>query len=184
MKIINDIYNAMNEGFAVYKSAAAALEKRRRELSGNEYSDEYRASELQTIAIRRDFDILQLDKRVRAAIDNFKIAARKKTAFNAGDILPTTIALFGGNVPLTRDDYVFAFDTATNNSTRRYICACAESKGVVDFGRKVYTADEYAAAADAIYTFFRSAMQRPQWEKQWISDLDVVAPECLKGADL
>lgn len=183
MKIINDIYNAMNEGFAVYKSAAAALEKRRRELSGNEYSDEYRASELQNIAIKRDFDILQLDKRVRAAIDNFKIAARRKTAYNAGDVLPTTIALFGGDVPLTRDDYQFAFDTATNHSTRRYICACAESKGI-DIARKVFTADEYDTAADAIYTFFRSSMQRPQWEKQWISDLDVVAPECLKGADL
>lgn len=183
MKIINDIYNAMNEGFAVYKSAAAALEKRRRELSGNEFTDEYRASELQNIAIRRDFDILQLDKRVRAAIDNFKIAARKKTAFNAGDILPTTIALFGGDVPLTRDDYQFAFDAATTASTRRYICACAESKGI-DIGRKVFTADEYGSAADALYTFFRSSMQRPQWEQQWLSDLDVVSPECLKGADL
>ena len=183
MKIINDIYNAMNEGFAVYKSAAAALEKRRRELSGNEYTDEFRASELQNIVFKRDFDILQLDKRVRAAIDSFKIAARRKTAYNAADVLPTTIALFGGDVPLTRDDYQFAFDTATNHSTRRYICACAESKGV-DFGRKVYTADEYDRAADAIYTFFRSAMQRPQWEQQWLNDLSVVTPECLKGADL
>ena len=183
MKITNEIRNAMNEGFNVYKSAAAAFEKRRRELSGNEYSDEYRASELQNIAIRRDFDILQLDKRVRAAIDNFKIAARRKIAYNAADVLPSTLALFGGDVPLTRDDYQFAFDTATNHSTRRYICACAESKGV-DFGRKVFTADEYDSAADALYTFFHSAMQRPQWEKQWISDLDVVAPECLKGADL
>lgn len=183
MKIINDIYNAMNEGFAVYKSAAAALEKRRRELSGNEYTDEFRASELQNIAIRRDFDILQLDKRVRAAIDSFKLSARKKTAFNAGDILPTTIALFGGDVPLTRDDYAFAFDAATNNSTRRYICACAESKNI-DIARKVFTADEYDTAADALYTFFRSAMQRPQWEQQWLNDLSVVTPECLKGADL
>lgn len=183
MKIINEIRNAMNEGFNVYRTAAAALEKRRRELSGNEYTDEFRASELQNIAIRRDFDILQLDKRVRAAIDNFKIAARRKIAYNAADVLPSTLALFGGDVPLTRDDYQFAFDAATNNSTRRYICACAESKGI-DFGRKVFTADEYDSAADALYTFFRSAMQRPQWEQQWISDLNVVAPECLKGADL
>lgn len=183
MKIINVIRSAMDEGFNVYRTAAAALEKRRRELSGNEYTDEYRASELQNIAIRRDFDILQLDKRVRAAIDNFKIASRRKTAYNAADVLPSTLALFGGDVPLTRDDYQFAFDTATNHSTRRYICACAESKGV-DFGRKVYTADEYGNAADTLYTFYRSALQRPQWEKQWISDLDVVAPECLKGADL
>lgn len=183
MKIINDIYNAMNEGFAVYKSAAAALEKRRRELSGNEYTDEFRASELQNIVFKRDFDILQLDKRVRAAIDSFKIAARRKTAYNAADVLPTTIALFGGDVPLTRDDYQFAFDTATNHSTRRYICACAESKGI-DIARKVFTADEYDTAADAIYTFFRSSMQRPQWEQQWLNDLSVVTPECLKGADL
>lgn len=183
MKIINDIYSAMNEGFAVYKTAAAAIEKRRRELSGNEFTDEYRASELQNIVFKRDFDILQLDKRVRAAVDSFKLSARKKTAYNAADVLPTTIALFGGDVPLTRDDYQFAFDTATNHSTRRYICACAESKGI-DIARKVFTADEYGTAADAIYTFFRSAMQRPQWEQQWISDLDVVAPECLKGADL
>lgn len=183
MKIINEIRNAMNEGFNVYKTSAAALEKRRRELSGNEYTDEYRASELQNIAIKRDFDILQLDKRVRAAIDNFKLSARKKTAFNAADILPTTLALFGGDVPLTRDDYQFAFDAATTASARRYICACAESKGI-DIGRKVFTADEYGSAADALYTFFRSAMQRPQWEQQWVNDLDVVAPECLKGVDL
>lgn len=183
MKIINEIRDAMSEGFNVYKAAASALEKRRRELSGNEYSDEYRASELQNIVFKRDFDILQLDKRVRAAIDNFKIASRRKTAYNAADVLPTTIALFGGDVPLTRDDYQFAFDTATTASTRRYICACAESKGV-DIGRKVFTADEYDSAADALYTFFRSSMQRPQWEQQWISDLDVVTPECLKGADL
>ena len=76
MKIINEIRDAMSEGFNVYKAAASALEKRRRELSGNEYSDEYRASELQNIVFKRDFDILQLDKRVRAAIDNFKIASR------------------------------------------------------------------------------------------------------------
>lgn len=183
MKIINEIRDAMDEGFNVYKMAATALEKRRRELSGNEYTDEFRASELQNIVFKRDFDILQIDKRVRSAIDNFKIAARRKTAYNAADVLPSTLALFGGDVPLTRDDFQFAFDTATNHSTRRYICACAESKGV-DFGRKVYTADEYDNAADAIYTFFRSAMQRPQWEQQWISDLSVVAPECLKGADL
>ncbi len=183
MKITNEIRNAMNEGFNVYKAAAAAIEKRRRELSGKEYTDEYRTSELQNIAIRRDFDILQLDKHVRTALDNFKISARKKTAFIAGDIPPTMIALFGGDVPLTRDDYQFAFDTATNNSTRRYICACAESKGV-DFGRKVFTADEYDSAADALYTFYRSAMQRPQWEQQWVNDLDVITPECLKGADL
>ena len=183
MKIINEIRSAMNEGFNVYKTAAAALEKRRRELSGNEYTDEYRASELQNIAIRRDFDILQLDKRVRTAIDNFKIAARRKTAYNAADVLPSTLALFGGDVPLTRDDYQFAFDTATNPSTKRYICACAESKGV-DFGRKVFTADEYGNAADALYAFYRSAMQRPQWEQQWLNDLDVVTPECLRGADL
>lgn len=183
MKIINEIRDAMSEGFNIYKTAAAAIEKRRRELSGNEYTDEFRASELQNIAIKRDFDVLQLDKHVRAAVDSFKIAARRKTAYNAGDVLPTTIALFGGDVPLTRDDYQFAFDTATNHSTRRYICACAESKGI-DIARKVFTADEYDTAADAIYIFFRSSMQRPQWEKQWISDLDVVAPECLKGADL
>ena len=183
MKIINEIRDAMSEGFNIYKTAATALEKRRRELSGNEFTDEYRASELQNIAIKRDFDILQIDKRVRAAIDNFKIAARKKTAYNAADVLPTTIALFGGDVPLTRDDYQFAFDAATTASTRRYICACAESKSI-DIGRKVFTADEYDSAANALYTFFRSAMQRPQWEQQWISDLDVVAPECLKGADL
>lgn len=183
MKIINEIRNAMNEGFNVYKTSAAELEKRRRELNGNEYSDEYRASELQNVAIKRDFDILQLDKRVRAAIDNFKIASRRKTAYNAADVLPSTLALFGGDVPLTRDDYQFAFDTATNYSTRRYVCACAESKGV-DFGRKVFTADEYAAAADALYTFYRSSMQRPQREQQWLNDLDVVTPECLKGADL
>lgn len=183
MKIINEIRDAMNEGFNIYKTAAAALEKRRRELSGNEYSDEYRASELQNVAIRRDFDVLQLDKRVRTAINSFKLSARRKTAYNAADVSPSTLALFGGDVPLTRDDYQFAFDTATTASTRRYVCACAESRGI-DIERKVYTADEYAAAADAIYTFFRSAMQRPQWEKQWISDLDVVAPECLKGADL
>lgn len=183
MKIINELRSAMNEGFNVYKTSAAALEKRRRELSSNEYTDEYRASELQNIAIKRDFDILQLDKRVRAAIDNFKIAARRKTAYNAVDVLPSTLALFGGDVPLTRDDYQFAFDTATNNSTRRYICACAESKGV-GIARKVFSADEYDTAADALYTFFRSAMQRPQWEQQWVNDLDVVAPECLKGADL
>lgn len=183
MKIINEIRSAMNEGFSVYKTAATAIEKRRRELSGNEYSDEYRASELQNIAIRRDFDVLQLDKRVRAAIDNFKIAARRKTAYNAADVLPSTLALFGGDVPLTRDDFQFAFDTATNHSTRRYICACAESKGI-DIGRKVFTADEYDTAADAIYTFYRSAMQRPQWEQQWLSDLNTITPECLKGADL
>lgn len=183
MKIINEIRNAMNEGFNVYKTSAAALEKRRRELSGNEYTDEYRASELQNIAIRRDFDILQLDKRVRAAIDNFKTSARRKTAYNAADVLPSTLALFGGDVPLTRDDYAFAFDTATNLSTKRYVCACAESKGV-DFGRKFFTADEYDTAADALYTFFRSAMQRPQWEQQWLNDLDKVAPECLRGVDL
>lgn len=183
MKIINEIRSAMGEGFNVYRTAATALEKRRRELSGNEYSDEYRASELQNIVFKRDFDILQLDKRVRAAIDNFKIASRRKTAYNAADVLPTTIALFGGDVPLTRDDYQFAFDAATNNSTRRYICACAESKGI-DIARKVFTADEYGTAADALYVFYRSAMQRPQWEQQWISDLDVVSPECLKGADL
>lgn len=173
----------MSEGFNVYKSAATAIEKCRRELSGKEYTDEYRASELQNIAIKRDFDILQLDKHVRAALDNFKLSAHKKTAFIAGDILLTTPALFGGDVPMTRDDYVFAFDTATNNSTRRYICACAESKGV-DFGRKVYTADEYGNAADALYTFYRSALQRPQWEQQWLNDLDAIVPECLKGADL
>lgn len=183
MTIVNEIRSAMNEGFNVYKSAAAALEKRRRELSGNEYTDEYRASELQNIAIKRDFDILQLDKRVRTALDNFKLSARRKTAYNAADVLPTTLALFGGDVPLTRDDYQFAFDTATNNSTRRYICACAESKGV-DIGRKVFTADEYAAAADALYTFYRSALQRPQWEQQWLNDLDVVTPECLRGDDV
>ncbi len=183
MKIINELRSAMNEGFNVYRTAAAAIEKRRRELSGNEYSDEYRASELQNIAIKRDFDVLQLDKRVRAAIDSFKLSARKKTAFNAADILPTTLALFGGDVPLTRDDYAFAFDTATNHSTKRYICACAESKGV-DFGRKVYTADEYDSAADALYTLYRSSMQRPQWEQQWLNDLDVITPECLRGADL
>lgn len=183
MKIINEIRDAMSEGFNIYKTAAAAIEKRRRELSGNEYSDEYRASELQNIAIRRDFDILQLDKRVRAAIDSFKLSARRKTAYNAADILPTTLALFGGDVPLTRDDFVFAFDAATNFSTKRYICACAESKGI-DIGRKVFTADEYDTAADAIYTFYRSAMQRPQWEQQWLSDLNTITPECLKGADL
>ena len=183
MKIIDEIYNAMNEGFNVYRTAAAALEKRRRELSGNEYTDEYRASELQNIANKRDFDVLQLDKRVRAAIDNFKIAARRKNAYNAADVLPSTLALFGGDVPLTRDDYQFAFDTATNHSTRRYICACAESKGI-DIGRKVFTADEYDNAADALYTFFRSAMQRPQWEQQWVNDLDTITPECLKDADL
>lgn len=183
MKIVDKIRSAMGEGFAVYKSAAAALEKRRRELSGNEYTDEFRASELQNIAIRRDFDILQLDKRVRTAIDSFKTSARRKTAFNAADILPTTLALYGGDVPLTRDDYAFAFDTATNHSTKRYICACAESKGV-DFGRKVFTADEYTSAADALYTFYRSALQRPQWEQQWLNDLDVIVPECLKGVDL
>ena len=183
MTIINEIRNAMNEGFGVYRTAAAALEKRRRELSGNEYTDEYRASELQNIANKRDFDVLQLDKRVRAAIDSFKLSARRKTAFNAADILPTTLALFGGDVPLTRDDYQFAFDTATNNSTRRYICACAESKGI-NIGRKVFTADEYDGAADALYTLYRSAMQRPQWEQQWLNDLDVVTPECLKDDDL
>ncbi len=183
MKIINEISSAMGEGFNVYRTAAAALEKRRRELSCNEFTDEYRASELQNVVFKRDFDILQLDKRVRSAIDNFKIAARRKTAYNAADVLPSTLALFGGDVPLTRDDFQFAFDTATNHSTRRYICACAESKGI-DIGRKVFTADEYDTAADAIYTFFRSAMQRPQWEQQWVNDLDVVAPECLKGADL
>ncbi len=182
MKIINEISSAMGEGFNIFKTAAIALEKRRRELSGNEFTDEYRASELQNIVFKRDFDILQLDKRVRSAIDNFKIAARRKTAYNAADVLPSTLALFGGDVPLTRDDFQFAFDTATNHSTRRYICACAESKGI-DIGRKVFTADEYDTAADAIYTFYRSAMQRPQWEQQWISDLSVVTPECLKGAD-
>ena len=52
------------------------------------------------------------------------------------------------------------------------------------FGRKVFTADEYDNAADALYTLYRSAMQRPQWEQQWLNDLDVVTPECLKGADL
>ena len=183
MKIINEIRDAMSEGFNIYKTAAAAIEKRRRELSGNEYSDEYRASELQNIVFKRDFDILQIDKRVRAAVDSFKLSARRKTAYNAADILPTTLALFGGDVPLTRDDYQFAFDTATNHSTRRYICACAESKGI-DIARKVFTADEYDTAADAIYTFFRSSMQRPQWEQQWLNDLSVVTPECLKGADL
>ena len=183
MKIINEIRNAMNEGFNVYKSAATAIEKRRRELSGKEYTDEYCASELQNIAIKRDFDILQLDKRVRVALDNFKLSTRKKTAFNAADILPTTLALFGGDVPLTRDDYQFAFDTATNLSTKRYVCACAESKGI-DIGIKVFTADEYGDAADTLYTFYRSAMQRPQWEQQWLNDFDKVTPECLKGVDL
>lgn len=93
------------------------------------------------------------------------------------------LTLFGGDVPLMRDDYQFAFDTATKNSTRRYICACAESKNI-DFGRRVFTADEYVNAADALYTFYRSALQRPQWEHQWLNDLDVVTPECLRGADL
>ena len=54
MKIINEIRNAMGEGFNVYKSAATALEKRRRELSGNEYSDEYMVKWLNILRVMQE----------------------------------------------------------------------------------------------------------------------------------
>ena len=57
----------------------------------------------------------------------------------------------------------------------------AERDGIA-INRTVYSPEDYVNACTNMMTFFDSAMERPQWAKLWLSDVDVVFPLCLAGA--